>query len=448
MAAVLVERDGAIATVVLDRPDKLNALSLASWTELGERMRELSADDSLRCVIVRGAGTKAFAAGADIAEFPDVRANAAQGKDYGELIHATMRSIGECRHPTVAMIHGVCVGGGLEVALMCDLRICGAGSRFGIPINRLGLTMGYGELAGLLAVVGPAVALEILLEGRIFGAQEAFDKGLVQRVVADDQVEAEARAAARAHRRGRAAGRALAQAVHPALEPDARAVGRRLGRRATPASTRRTSARASPRFSPSASRGSGANDKHGTAFRTQGHRARAHHVGADRRHAARRHGRRRDQGRARARRRRHAALHAARSQRRVERIHDDEPQQAGHRARPEAPGGERGAAADHRPRRCRRRKLPGRHDGAAGVGLRRAAPIQSAADLLRALRLRPDRARCDQGRLRPGRAGAFRTDAHHRRSGRTADQGRLAGHRHQRRHPGRAWASSAPTSIC
>jgi enoyl-CoA hydratase/carnithine racemase len=107
-----------------------------------------------------------------------------------------MRAIGECRHPTVAMIHGVCVGGGLEVALMCDLRICGAGSRFGIPINRLALTMGYGELAGLLAVVGPAVALEILLEGRVFGAQEAFDKGLVQRVVADQDVAAEARAAA------------------------------------------------------------------------------------------------------------------------------------------------------------------------------------------------------------------------------------------------------------
>jgi enoyl-CoA hydratase/carnithine racemase len=94
------------------------------------------------------------------------------------------------------MIHGVCVGGGLEVALMCDLRICGVGSRFGIPINRLGLTMGYGELAGLLAVVGPAVALEILLEGRIFDAQEAHAKRLVHRVVADDRVEVEARAAA------------------------------------------------------------------------------------------------------------------------------------------------------------------------------------------------------------------------------------------------------------
>jgi enoyl-CoA hydratase/carnithine racemase len=190
--AVRVERDGVVATVVLNAPDKLNAMSLGAWTELGARMRELSADEGLRCIVVRGAGTKAFAAGADISEFPDVRADATQGRHYGETIHATMRAIGECRHPTVAMIHGVCVGGGLEVALMCDLRICGAGSRFGIPINRLGLTMGYGELAGLLAVVGPAVALEILLEGRIFGAQEAFDKGLVQRVVADDQVEAEA----------------------------------------------------------------------------------------------------------------------------------------------------------------------------------------------------------------------------------------------------------------
>jgi enoyl-CoA hydratase/carnithine racemase len=107
-----------------------------------------------------------------------------------------MQAIGECIHPTVAMIHGACVGGGLEVALMCDLRICGESSRFGIPINRLGLTMGYGELSGLLSVVGPAIALEILLEGRIFGAQEACEKGLVQRVVADESVETEARATA------------------------------------------------------------------------------------------------------------------------------------------------------------------------------------------------------------------------------------------------------------
>jgi enoyl-CoA hydratase len=193
---ILVERDGAIATVVLNAPAKHNALSRAAWTELGARVRELSAEPDLRCVIVRGSGTQAFGAGADIAEFSAVRADSAQGKAYGELIASTMQAIGECVHPTVAMIHGVCVGGGLEVALMCDLRICGEGSRFGIPINRLGLTMGYGELMGLLSVAGPAIALEILLEGRIFDAREALAKGLVSRVVADEQVEAEAGAAA------------------------------------------------------------------------------------------------------------------------------------------------------------------------------------------------------------------------------------------------------------
>jgi enoyl-CoA hydratase len=193
---ILVERDGAIATVVLNAPAKLNALSLASWTELGARVRELSAEPDLRCVVLRGSGTKAFGAGADIAEFPAVRADFAQGRTYGDLIASTMQAIGDCVHPTVAMIHGACVGGGLEVALMCDLRICGEGSRFGIPMNRLGLTMGYGELMGLLAVTGPATALEMLLEGRIFDAREALAKGLVSRVVADDQVEAEAGAAA------------------------------------------------------------------------------------------------------------------------------------------------------------------------------------------------------------------------------------------------------------
>jgi enoyl-CoA hydratase len=193
---VLVERDGSIATVVLNRPDKLNALSRQSWKELGSRMRELSADAGLRCVILRGAGDKAFAAGADIAEFPVVRADSTQGRVYGELIHDTMQAIGACIHPTIALIHGICVGGGLEVALMCDLRVCGQGSRFGVPINRLGLTMGYGELAGLLAVVGPAVALEILLEGRVFDAQVALAKGLVHRVVGDDEVAAEVRTTA------------------------------------------------------------------------------------------------------------------------------------------------------------------------------------------------------------------------------------------------------------
>jgi enoyl-CoA hydratase len=147
--------------------------------------------------VVRGAGGKAFAAGADIAEFAAERADAGQAKSYGELIHETMQAVALCRHPTIALIQGACVGGGLEIAAMCDLRVCGQSSRFGIPVNRLGLTMAYGELAGLLALVGRAVALEILLEGRVFEADEAYRKGLVNRVVPDAQVEQEAYATAR-----------------------------------------------------------------------------------------------------------------------------------------------------------------------------------------------------------------------------------------------------------
>lgn len=194
--SILTTRDGAIATVTLNRPDKLNALNHAMWEGLGNTMRRLSGDDKLRCIVLRGAGGKAFAAGADIAEFATERANARQAKLYGELIHKTMQSIAQCRHPTVALIEGACVGGGLEIAAMCDMRICGTSSRFGVPINKLGLTMAYGELAGLLALVGRAVTLEILLEGRVFDAEEAYRKRLINRVVADDQVEKESYALA------------------------------------------------------------------------------------------------------------------------------------------------------------------------------------------------------------------------------------------------------------
>ncbi len=197
MEPILVSREDAIATVTLNRPDKLNALNRAMWAELGDAMRRLSDNDTLRCIVLRGAGNKAFAAGADIAEFATERADAQQAKLYGELIHATMQAVAQCRHPTVALIQGACVGGGLEIAAMCDMRICGTSSRFGVPINKLGLTMAYGELAGLLALAGRAVALEILLEGRVFGADEAYRKRLVNRVVPDDQVETETYALAR-----------------------------------------------------------------------------------------------------------------------------------------------------------------------------------------------------------------------------------------------------------
>ena len=154
MDSVLIRRDLPIATVTLNQPDRLNALNRGMWEALGTAMHTLSADDELRCVVVRGAGGKAFAAGADIAEFATERADASQASGYGALIHDAMQAVARCRHPTVALIEGACVGGGLEIAAMCDLRVCGASSRFGVPVNRLGLTMAYGELQGLLTLVG------------------------------------------------------------------------------------------------------------------------------------------------------------------------------------------------------------------------------------------------------------------------------------------------------
>lgn len=196
-APIRVDRAGDIATVVLDNPEKLNALNLATWKRLGEVMRELDVDKSLRCIVLRGAGGKAFAAGADISEFEKTRNNSRNGRKYGDQLEITMAALARCRHPLVAMIQGVCVGGGLEIVSQCDLRICGASSRFGIPINKLGLTVGYGEMKALIDLIGRAAALEILLEGRVFGAAEAKDMGLVNRVVPDDKVEEEAMAAAR-----------------------------------------------------------------------------------------------------------------------------------------------------------------------------------------------------------------------------------------------------------
>jgi enoyl-CoA hydratase/carnithine racemase len=167
------------------------------WLRLGEIMRELDADEAIRAVVLRGAGEKAFAAGADIAEFATERATVAGAREYGKAIHDTMEALGACRHPTIAMIRGACVGGGLEIASLCDLRICGESSRFGVPVAKLGLVMAYGELKGLVDLVGRPVAMEILLEGRVFGALEAREKRLVTRVVADDRVEEEVYATAR-----------------------------------------------------------------------------------------------------------------------------------------------------------------------------------------------------------------------------------------------------------
>lgn len=194
---ILVDRGDAVATVSLSNPGKLNAVNAGMWRQLRAAFAELGADPGVRCIVLRGAGDEAFAAGGDIEEFRTVRATVDDALHYHEeLVAAALNAIRDCPVPTVAAIRGACVGGGLEIAGCCDLRIAGASSRFGAPINKLGFSMYPGEMAGLLALVGPAVVLEILLEGRILDAAEALQKGLLSRVVDDANVFDEAAACA------------------------------------------------------------------------------------------------------------------------------------------------------------------------------------------------------------------------------------------------------------
>ena len=194
---ILCTRDGAIATITLSNPGKLNAVDFAMWQSLAAASSALSADDEIRCVIVRGDGDQAFAAGGDIEEFLIRRDSVENAMEYHAQVSAALHAIAECRHPTIALIQGACIGGGLEIAAQCDLRICGESSRFGAPINKLGFSMYPGEMESLLRLAGEATLLEILLEGRIFGAAEAYAKGLVTRVTPDDQAEDDAHASAR-----------------------------------------------------------------------------------------------------------------------------------------------------------------------------------------------------------------------------------------------------------
>ena len=191
-----VEQRDAIATVTLNQPEKLNAVNLAMWDRLGEVFSDLDQDLELRCIILRGAGERAFSVGADISEFEEHRSTAEKAKAYGRRTHGAMEKIVACRHPVVARIDGLCVGGGLELATTADLRICSESSRFGIPIKRLGLVVAYAELAPLIDLIGPANAKEILLEGEIFGSERAYDMGLINRVVGDHRLDEEIAATA------------------------------------------------------------------------------------------------------------------------------------------------------------------------------------------------------------------------------------------------------------
>jgi enoyl-CoA hydratase/carnithine racemase len=199
---VLLDYDGSIAFVTLAHPGRLNAITVHMWRELERVFNELSQNTGLRCIVLRGQDGN-FAAGADIREFPQQRADVDGVINYHmKIIAPALHAIATCLHPVVAQIDGVCVGGGLEIASQCDLRIAGVSSRYGVPINRLGFPMAPEEMRGLLSLAGRAVTLEILLEGRVFGAAEAMAKGLVTRVLPDDEVAGDVLRAARRLSRG------------------------------------------------------------------------------------------------------------------------------------------------------------------------------------------------------------------------------------------------------
>ncbi len=180
-----------IVEISLNRPEKLNALTKPMWKELGQIFKKLSKNKILRCIVIRGKGGKSFSPGNDIGEFETQRSSSKLAKAYGVHLHGTLKTIQDCPIPTIALIEGICVGGGMEIAACCDLRICGESSRFGIPIKRLGLTMAAKELEALLRLTTYSIAMEILLEGKIMSAKEAYEKKLINKVVSDVEVETE-----------------------------------------------------------------------------------------------------------------------------------------------------------------------------------------------------------------------------------------------------------------
>ena len=192
---IYVARTGNTSVLQLNRPERLNALDLAMWEELADTIEFSQRFGWLRCIVLQGSGGN-FAAGADLAEFASKRATPAQAAEYAKVMDRALRAIRDCAVPTIAAIEGACIGGGLQIAMACDLRIGGANSRYGAPLAKIGVVMPFPEIGYLVELVGHATALEILLEGRIYDAAEAKEKGLIARIVEEGTAMREAGATA------------------------------------------------------------------------------------------------------------------------------------------------------------------------------------------------------------------------------------------------------------
>jgi enoyl-CoA hydratase len=186
---LIAKKDGAIGWLIFNHPARRNALSLDMWAGIGDIIEHYEADPAIRVVVLRGVDEKVFVSGADISEFEEKRSTAESIAHYDGIASRAFTKIETCKKPTIAMIQGFCIGGGIACAQLADIRITGESGRFGIPATRLGLGYGWGGVKRLTDLVGPAYAKEILLTARQFSAAEAHAMGIVNRVVPDAELE-------------------------------------------------------------------------------------------------------------------------------------------------------------------------------------------------------------------------------------------------------------------
>jgi enoyl-CoA hydratase len=183
------KKDGAVGQIVFNNPARHNAVSLEMWEGLARLVDDYEADDRVRVIVVSGAGGRAFVSGADISEFKEKRATEEAAAAYSRISEAARHKLQEASKPTIAMIRGYCIGGGVGTALACDLRIAAEGSRFGIPAAKLGLGYAYDGIKKLIDLVGPARAREIFYTARQFSAEEALSMGLINQLVPGEKLE-------------------------------------------------------------------------------------------------------------------------------------------------------------------------------------------------------------------------------------------------------------------
>jgi enoyl-CoA hydratase/carnithine racemase len=186
---MIAERDGPIGWITFNNPARHNAVSMAMWEALGDIVREFQGDEAIRVIVLRGAGEKAFVSGADISEFEERRSSPETTRAYNQASGRATEELRQAGKPTIAMIRGYCIGGGVSVATSCDLRIASDGARFGVPAAKLGLGYEFAGVRKLVDLVGPAWAKEIFFTARQFSAQEALGMGLINRAVPDEQLE-------------------------------------------------------------------------------------------------------------------------------------------------------------------------------------------------------------------------------------------------------------------